>query len=83
MILLPYNFTQAQFDKAVEQLQDIVIRRIERASIAVIGPRDYNTPITLVSGYMDIEVDASGAYDCPHFWYNKKELDKRGIIYVV
>lgn len=35
----------------------------------------------IVEGYWDIEADASGAHDCPQFWYNKQELDKQGIIY--
>lgn len=73
-IQLPNNFSQTVFDKWLKELQDKVLDGAECKLITLSGT-------LIVDGYWDIEADSSGAYDCPHFWYNKQELDKRNIKY--
>lgn len=71
-IMLITGFTQAQFDEALKVLKNNTIAGAESRII------EEPTHIELVDGYWDID---DRGYSIPCFWYNKKELDKRGIKY--
>lgn len=67
------NFSQPIFNKWVHDLQETVMTGRECQMVTLSGT-------LMVDGYWDFDDEGKSS---PHFWYNKKELDKRGIKYEV
>lgn len=82
-IILPYNFTQEEFDSALAELKNKVTNKGADIQIIVKDPQ-WGT-ITVVDGYIDADVvDGDNGKEfvtCPHFWYNKQLLDSKGVKY--
>ena len=75
------NLTQEQFDSFKEDIKHVTINGGGYCGINTIYLNKESEPIgttALMEGYWDFD-DEGGS--CPHFWYNKKELDKHNIEY--
>lgn len=71
------TFNQEQFDIFKEALQDTVINGLDCDMYLNEEEEPFERTI-LMEGYWDIDDEGETT---PHFWYNKKELDERGIKY--
>lgn len=74
-IILKPDFTQEDFNEAVDKIKIEVIDKHSECTISVITLD--NEDITLVEGYWDM----SDYGPEPCFWYHKVQLDRRGIKY--